>query len=210
MIAVMGATGSTGRAVVERLLDAGRKVRVIGRSAERLKRFVDRGAEPITGDASDAAVLTSALSGADAVYAMVPPDYGQPDPRAYYHRFGETIEKAARQSGVRRIVFLSSVGAELPSGTGPIAGLHVRAFDKDLLFDDKLGVAVTDAEGKFRIDYSQLDFSSIFGTETSPELYVRVYDVNDKKLLYTSEKSIRKNVKVEEHFEIKIPRGKLL
>ena len=124
MIAVMGATGSTGRAVVERLLDAGRKVRVIGRSAERLKRFVDRGAEPITGDVSDAAVLTSALSGADAVYAMVPPDYGVPDPREYYNHFGETIEKAARQSGVRRIVFLSSVGAELASGTGPIAGLH--------------------------------------------------------------------------------------
>jgi hypothetical protein len=106
---------------------------------------------------------------------------------------------------------MRAIGKVVEEESGrPIAGLHVRAFDKDLLFDDKLGVAVTDAEGKFRIDYSQLDFSSIFGTETSPELYVRVYDVNDKKLLYTSEKSIRKNVKVEEHFEIKIPRGKLL
>jgi len=106
---------------------------------------------------------------------------------------------------------MRAIGQVVEEESGrPIAGLHVRAFDKDLLFDDKLGVAVTDAEGKFRIDYSQLDFSSIFGTETSPELYVRVYDVNDKKLLYTSEKSIRKNVKVEEHFEIKIPRGKLL
>jgi len=106
---------------------------------------------------------------------------------------------------------MRAIGKVVEEESGrPIAGLHVRAFDKDLLFDDKLGVAVTDAEGKFRIDYSQLDFSSIFGTETSPELYVRVYDVNDKKLLYTSEKSIRKNVKVEEHSEIKIPRGKLL
>src|SRR6476646_8807135 len=104
---------------------------------------------------------------------------------------------------------MRAIGTVVEEESGrPIAGLHVRAFDKDILFDDKLGVAVTDPEGKFRIDYSQLDFSSIFGTETSPELYVRVYDVNDKKLLYTSEKSIRKNVKVEEHFEIKIPRGK--
>ena len=91
----------------------------------------------------------------------------------------------------------------------PLAGLRVRAFDKDLIIDDKLGVATTDATGSFRIDYSQLDFSSIFGTETSPELYVRVYDAKDKKLLFTSEKSIRKNVTVEERYDIKIAKAKL-
>ena len=91
----------------------------------------------------------------------------------------------------------------------PLAGLQVRAFDKDLLFDDKLGVATTDAAGAFRIDYSELDFSSIFGTEMSPELYVRVFDATGKKLLYTSEKAIRKDPKVEEHYDIKIAKAKL-
>lgn len=106
---------------------------------------------------------------------------------------------------------MRAIGTVVEEDSGrPIAGLHVRAFDKDLLFDDKLGVAVTDAKGSFRIDYTQLDFSSIFGTETSPELYIRIYDVNDKKLLYTSEKSIRKNVQVEERFDVKIPRSKLV
>ena len=106
---------------------------------------------------------------------------------------------------------MRAIGTVIEEESGrPIAGLRVRAFDKDILFDDKLGVAITDAAGKFRIDYSQLDFSSIFGTETSPELYIRIYDVTDKKLLFTSEKAIRKNVKVEEQFDIKIPRAKLL
>ncbi len=124
MIAVMGATGNTGRVVVDRLLSAGRKVRALGRSATRLQPFVNRGAEPITGDAADAGVLTSAFDGAEAIYAMVPPDYSQSDPRRYYDRLGTAIEGAARKSGVRRIVFLSSLGGELSGGTGPIAGLH--------------------------------------------------------------------------------------
>ena len=124
MIAVMGATGKTGRPAVERLLRAGRRVRVIGRSADRLRAFVERGAEPVVGSATDAAVLAAAFSGADAVYAMVPPDYSAPDPRAHYARVGAAIEAAVRTAGVRRVVLLSSLGAELGAGTGPIAGLH--------------------------------------------------------------------------------------
>lgn len=91
----------------------------------------------------------------------------------------------------------------------PLEGLQVRAFDKDILFDDKLGISTTDATGAFRINYSQLDFSSLLGTETSPELYIRIFDATGKKLLYTSEKAIRKDVQVEERYDIKIPKAKL-
>jgi hypothetical protein len=77
------------------------------------------------------------------------------------------------------------------------------------LFDDKLGVAITDAAGAFRINYSQLDFSSVLGTETMPELYIRIFDATGKKLLFTSEKAIRKDPQVEETFAIKISRAKL-
>lgn len=91
----------------------------------------------------------------------------------------------------------------------PLQGLRVGAFDKDLIFDDKLGVAITDAKGWFRIDYSQLDFSSIFGTETMPELYVTVKDASGKTLLYSSKKAIRKDPQVEERYDIKIPKAKL-
>jgi hypothetical protein len=90
----------------------------------------------------------------------------------------------------------------------PLAGLVVRAFDKDILFDDKLGKTVTDANGNFRIDYSSLDFS-LLGGETSPELYVRIFDPTGKKLLWTSEKAIRREVQVEERYDIKISKAKL-
>jgi hypothetical protein len=81
---------------------------------------------------------------------------------------------------------MRAIGTVVEEESGrPIAGLRVRAFDKDILFDDKLGVAIT--RHGVRIDYSQLDFSSVFGTETSPELYIRIYGVTDKKLLFPSE-----------------------
>jgi hypothetical protein len=102
------------------------------------------------------------------------------------------------------------VGTIVEEGSGkPLAGLQVRAYDKDLLFHDKLGVAITDAAGSFRIDYSQIDFSSILGTETMPELFIRIYDATGRKLLYTSEKAIRKDPQVEERYDIEIPTAKL-
>lgn len=124
MIAVMGSTGKTGGAVARRLLAAGRQVRVIGRSAARLQPLVELGATPAAGDVADPAFLASAFDGADSVYAMIPPDYAQPDPRGYYNRIGESIAAALTRARVERVVFLSSLGAELEAGTGPIAGLH--------------------------------------------------------------------------------------
>ncbi|MGE5344463.1 MAG: NAD(P)H-binding protein [Acidithiobacillales bacterium] len=134
----MGATGHTGGATAEKLLGEGKKLRAIGRSAGKLSGFAARGAEVAAGDFLDAAFLARAFQGAEAVYVMVAPDVRQPDLRAYYNRSADAIAEAVRRSGVSRIVFLSSLGAELDHGTGPIAGLHdaeqkLRTLDVDLL-----------------------------------------------------------------------------
>jgi uncharacterized protein YbjT (DUF2867 family) len=124
MISVMGATGHVGGEVARRLLKAGQKVRALGRSRERLASVP--GAEARAGDAADAAYLTDAFRGADAVLTLLPPDLHSTDYRALQDRQGETIVKAVRDSGVRYVVLVSSVGADQPSGTGPIAGLHAQ------------------------------------------------------------------------------------
>ncbi|HST79651.1 MAG TPA: NmrA family NAD(P)-binding protein [Verrucomicrobiae bacterium] len=130
MYVVTGATGNTGSVIANRLLDAGKKVRVISRSAERLKQFVARGAEPFVADVSDQAALTKAFTGADAVYVMIPPDMSEADPRGYQKKVGDAITGALQSAGVKHAVSLSSVGADKESGTGPVAGLH--EFEKKL------------------------------------------------------------------------------
>ncbi|MGO9642705.1 MAG: NAD(P)H-binding protein [Candidatus Acidiferrales bacterium] len=124
MIVVTGATGNTSRPAVEALLSRGQKVRVLGRSAERLAGFAARGAEPFVCDAADSAALTQAFTGADAVYAMIPFNPSAPDLPAYEDSVSDALAAAIRNSGVRHVVVLSSVGAHLPDRTGPILGLR--------------------------------------------------------------------------------------
>ena len=123
VIAVMGASGNTGRRISEQLLLEGEQIRVLGRAAGRLAGFESRGAEVLAGYAADAAYLTRAFHGAEAVYTLLPPDPQSRDLRQKWDQEGAAIAKAIRDSGVRYVVFLSSVGADLPEGTGPIAGL---------------------------------------------------------------------------------------
>lgn len=124
MYVITGATGNTGRVVAERLLAKGKKVRVIGRKAERLQPLVEKGAEPFVADLGDSAALVRAFQGAEAVYLMVPPDLASTDVRAYRNRINQSFFDALHQSGVKHAVVLSSIGADKPEKTGPVVGLH--------------------------------------------------------------------------------------
>src|SRR5437016_8224791 len=73
MYVILGASGNTGSIIADSLLSKGKKVRVVGRDAGRLQRFVRQGAEAFTGDVSDAAALTKAFTGARAAYLLLPP-----------------------------------------------------------------------------------------------------------------------------------------
>ena len=124
MYVVMGATGNIGSKLTTILLDKSEKVTVIGRSAERLQPFVDRGAMAAIGDIADVGFLTTTFNGADAVFAMIPPNYQAKDFRKDYNEIGGNIVKAIGESDVTHVVFLSSHGAQLPEKTGPVKGLH--------------------------------------------------------------------------------------
>jgi len=117
---IVGASGNTGSIIANSLLAEGRKVRAVGRDAGRLQRFVRQGAEAFTTTLSDAAALTKAFRGARAAYLMLPPAKS----REEQERDSDGIAKAVKQSGLRYAVHLSSYGAQVPEGTGPVSGLH--------------------------------------------------------------------------------------
>jgi uncharacterized protein YbjT (DUF2867 family) len=117
---ILGASGNTGSVVADFLLSKGEKVRVVGRDAGRLQRFVDKGAEAFTADLSDAAAITKAFSGARAAYLLLPPVKS----REVQERESDAIAKAVKESGLRYAVHLSSYGAQVPENTGPLVGLH--------------------------------------------------------------------------------------
>jgi len=120
MYVILGASGNTGSIVADSLLSKGRKVRVVGRDVGRLQRFVRKGAEAFTGDVSDAVALTKAFRGAGAAYLLLPPITSRED----QERESDAIAKAVKESGLRYAVNLSSYGAHVPEGTGPVTGLH--------------------------------------------------------------------------------------
>lgn len=124
MYVVMGATGHTGSVIAKRLLAQGKKVRVVGRSMDRLSLLMSLGAEPVAGDISNTEAITGAFSGAEAAYVMIPPDLANPDYAAYQDKVIDAIASALEKGAPAHIVALSSVGADKLDKTGPIAGLH--------------------------------------------------------------------------------------
>ncbi|HMQ02755.1 MAG TPA: NAD(P)H-binding protein [Pyrinomonadaceae bacterium] len=123
-VTVTGATGHVGRGIAERLLAWGDRVRAISRKAETLTSLTEKGAEAWPGDLLDTEFLTGAFRGADAVFAMIPPNPVAEDAREDQRKFAMSIADALGAAGIKHVVALSSVGGGLASGTGTIAGLH--------------------------------------------------------------------------------------
>jgi len=125
MICIFGASGNTGGAAAAHLLKAGKKVRVVGRQREKLAALAKEGSEVCVGDMENAGFVREALSGAEAAYVLIPPNYATDDFRAYQARIVDAVVGGIQATGVRHVALLSSVGAQHDAGTGPIVGLHL-------------------------------------------------------------------------------------
>jgi NAD(P)H dehydrogenase (quinone) len=125
MYAVMGITGQVGGAVAEALLARGERVRAVVRNPEKAAAWKARSLELVTADYEDAAKLEAAFRGVDGVFAMIPP-YFAPSPGFLEAKAAiAALRTALDAARPPKVVCLSSIGAEKPSGTGLIATLHL-------------------------------------------------------------------------------------
>ena len=152
-IIVTGSLGHISRPLTETLIQNGHQVTVISSNSDRQADIEALGAKAAIGSVDDADFLTATFTGADAVYAMIPPNYTTPDSTAYYQKIGDSYAGAIRQAGVKRVVHLSSWGADKESGTGFIVGSH----RVEQTLNQLTGVAVTHLRAGY-IYYNMLRF----------------------------------------------------
>jgi uncharacterized protein YbjT (DUF2867 family) len=124
MFVIAGATGHVGGVAARELLANKQKVKVIVRDAAKGHEWSSRGAELATGEIGDARFLAGALKGASGFFTLLPADFTATDVFASQKKIADAIATGVKQSGVPLVVMLSSLGADLAAGTGPIKGLH--------------------------------------------------------------------------------------
>jgi NAD(P)H dehydrogenase (quinone) len=119
MIAVLGATGRTGRIAARTLKANGREVRHVLRTEARAAWLAERGEDVAVASIDDEDALARALAGASAIYALLPDHFGELDFHRSRRRMGDAIAAAVERAGVRRVVFASSSIAPIEeSGLG--------------------------------------------------------------------------------------------
>lgn len=124
MYVILGGTGNTGKQIAETLLAAGKAVTIVSRDAAKAQDLVAKGAKVAIGDLHDSDFLTQTFRGATAVYSLVPPKWDVQDWRAFQTQIATAITLAVHSAKVPYVVNLSSMGAHLPEGAGPVSGLY--------------------------------------------------------------------------------------
>lgn len=121
---ITGSLGHIGKPLVQKLVASGHNVTVISSNADKRAAIAALGGTAAIGSIEDVPFLINTFTGADAVYTMTPPNYAAPDYKAYIISVGKKYVEAIRKSNVKYVVNLSSIGAHMPEGCGPVSGLH--------------------------------------------------------------------------------------
>ena len=126
-IVVTGSLGNISKPLTIALVQKGHTVTVISSNADKQKEIEALGAIAAIGSLEEVDFITTTFKEADAVYCMVPPnnyfDHSL-NLSAYYSRIGHNYAQAIQQSGVKRLVNLSTIGANLSEHNGILIGAH--------------------------------------------------------------------------------------
>ena len=123
-IIITGSLGNVAKPLAEQLIKENHEITIISSNDSKKNEIESLGAKAAIGSMTDIDFLTQTFNNADAVFLMTPPVASETDILKNTIEIGENYTEAIKNSGVKRIVMLSSVGAESPVDNGPIAALH--------------------------------------------------------------------------------------
>lgn len=121
---ITGSLGNISKPLAQKLIQAGHAVTIISSNPEKQATIEDLGATAAIGSVEDPGFLTKTFTGADAVYTMVPPFWGSSNWKQQIATVGQHYAAAIKSAGVKYVVNLSSVGAHMPEGCGPVSGIY--------------------------------------------------------------------------------------
>jgi len=124
-IIITGSLGHISKPLAQELVQTGHEVTVISSNPNKQKDIESIGATAAIGSVEDVSFLAKTFTGADAVYTMLPPFKFQENPnidaREEARRLTSNYVAAIQQSGVKKVIHLSSIGAHTDKGNGLLA-----------------------------------------------------------------------------------------
>jgi len=132
---ITGSTGHISKPLTQQLAAAGHDVTVITTSETKVEEIKTIGAHAALGSVFDRDFLTRSFSGADAVYLMIPPFHPVSDWFSGQKEIADNYIAAIKVNNIKHILVLSSLGAHMRKGAGPVDGAAYLETQVDLLTD---------------------------------------------------------------------------
>jgi uncharacterized protein YbjT (DUF2867 family) len=179
-ITVTGSLGNISKPLATQLVKAGHQVTVISSGPDKAEAIKALGATPAIGSVDDVAFLTEAFKGADAIYTMVPNNFSATNYRQYIGGVGKNYVEAIKAAGITKVVNLSSIGAHIDGGTGPISGIH----DVEQTYKQLNGVAIKHLRPAFfytnlLTNIDMIKHLGFLGSNYGPQSYMVLVHPND-------------------------------
>jgi len=121
---IAGSLGHISKPLSQKLLANGHEVTIITSKNDNEAAINELGAKAAVGSLEDVQFLSNTFKDADAVYTMIPPNWNPTNWKDWIGSIGNNYANAIKEAGVKYVVNLSSIGAHMPDGCGPVSGLH--------------------------------------------------------------------------------------
>jgi len=109
-IALIGATGFVGSAILKEALNRGQQVTAVLRHPEKLS-IKNKNLKVIAGDVMDTEKLSELMKGNDAVVSAYNPGWSNPDIYNEFLKGSLSIQAAVKKSGIKRLITLGGAGS---------------------------------------------------------------------------------------------------